>query len=141
MGLFKDLLSKGVKSLADDVLEGVLSSGKAAAGKGNLEKDSVSERIVRVADKYYPEYELSENIDAGVFYAETGARNYSFALSREGKICLTIMVLKDKNDYKRKSVILAHRASENAGVHCINIMEYLPSSENYINGRIAENIR
>lgn len=143
MGFFKDLLSKGVKDITDSVKDAVLNNveNTFASSVGTSKNTSVSQRIRNVVNTYYCGYTLEENVNPGIFYAQPEAWNYSFVLSRDGMPALTIMVLSGHNDYRKKAVELAHQASESAGVHCINIMEYLPSGEDYINQRIAESIK
>lgn len=134
MGFFKDLISKGVKDLAN-------SEGVSKSNRRTSEGRNVFQRVRNVVNTYYPGYTLEENVNTGIFGGAEEAWNYSFVLSRAGTPVLTIMVLSGHNDYRKKPVVSAHNASEAAGVHCINIMEYLPSGETYINQRIAQYIR
>lgn len=134
MGFFKNLLSKGVKDLAN-------SEGVSKSNRGTSEGRNVFQRVRNVVNTYYPGYTLEENVNTGIFGGAEEAWNYSFVLSQAGTPALTIMVLSGHNDYRKKPVVSAHNASEVAGVHCINIMEYLPSGEAYINQRIAQYIR
>lgn len=139
MGLFGDLLKNKVEKLGRDVIgsKDVFSS----LLKNETEKpESVSDRVRRVIKENYAEYELCERVQASELGGEYDAQKYSFMLCRDGRAKLTIMVLEGKNDYHRKNVRLAHKASESAGVPCINIMEYLPSTYEYIKDKIAENL-
>lgn len=145
MGLFKNLFSKTANKPANEVIDNVKSyandntvtSRSAKHGK-NL---SVNERIEKVVHECYPDYELKKNVSSNIFNTEKFAAKYTYTLSRFDAVRLTIMVLSDKNAYRRSDVVAAHNASENAGVHCINIMTYLPSTEEYIKQRIADNIK
>lgn len=143
MGFFRDLLSKGVKEVTDSVKDSVIDSvNNTFSSYNNLPKaKNVKQRIRNVVNTYYCGYTIEENVNPCIFYAQPEASNYSFVLSRDGQPALSIMVLSGHNDYRKKSVMLAHDASEAAGVHCINIMEYLPSTEDYIKQRISEEIK
>ena len=48
------------------------------------------------------------------------ARDYDFVLYENGQPKLTIIMLDDRNHYKLRAVRLAHEASEQAGVPCMN---------------------
>lgn len=137
MGFVKDLLTRCFCTVADDEVDGI----KQYAGKTSTPALTLNERIEKVASERYPEYELKKDVSASIFAADSQAWNYSYTLNKNGNVCLTIMVLKGKNDYRRKAVMLAHEASEKAGVHCINIMEYLPSKEDYIIKAVSDNIK
>lgn len=143
MGFFKDLLSKGVKDITDSVKDTIINKDNDifTSNTKMSEGRTVSQRIRNVVNTYYSGYTLEENVNPGIFYAQPETWNYSFVLSKAGTPALTIMVLSGHNDYMKKGVVLAHNASEAAGVHCINIMEYLPSGADYINKRIAEYIK
>lgn len=145
MGFLKNLFTNTADRLADDLIDNVknkaLSSMSASKSSLTNKKLSVNERIEKVIHEYYPDYEFDKNISADIFNAASNTCKYSYVLKKNGSICLTIIVLSDKNAYRKSNVVAAHNASENAGVHCINIMTYLPSEEEYINQRIAENIR
>lgn len=145
MGLFKDLFSKTANKLANEVIDNVKSyanDNTAASSSAKHGKNlSVNERIEKVVHECYPDYELKKNVSSNIFNTEKFAAKYTYTLSRFDAVRLTIMVLSDKNAYRRSDVVAAHNASENAGVHCINIMTYLPSTEEYIKQRIADNIK
>lgn len=145
MGFVKDLLTRcfgtTVDKMVDSVVDNVTDGIKQYTGKASAPALTLNERIEKVVRERYPEYELKKDVDASIFSADAKAWNYSYTLSKNGNVGLTIMVLQGKNDYRRKAVTLAHEASEKAGVHCINIMEYLPSKEDYIIKAISENIR
>lgn len=166
MGFLGDLFSKKAREVFDDKFGDTVvgkiigdsdvdsrthsSSGqadrpanKAANRLSNTARTrkGVIERLINVCERQFKEYELIENVSASGFNAETGAENYSFVMYKDGAPKLTIMILEGHNDYRRKSVRLAHEASEAMGVGCINIMTFLPSTEEYIETRIRQNIK
>lgn len=80
-------------------------------------------------------------VEAGSFSkAPEQARDYDFVLYENGQPKLTIIMLDDRNHYKLRAVRLAHEASEQAGVPCMNIMTYLPSTVAYIQQTVAEKL-
>lgn len=145
MGILKNLFSNTANRLANDLIDNVknqaLSNMSSSKSVRSAKNSGVYERIEKVVREYYPDYQLEKDISANIFNITSDACRYSYVLKKGNSICLTIIVLSDKNAYRKYDVVSAHNASENAGVHCINIMTYLPSTEEYINQRIAENIR
>lgn len=100
----------------------------------------LDERITYVLQNDYPQYEIGQKISAGAFGAPEQARDYDFVLYENGQPKLTIIMLDDRNHYKLRAVRLAHEASEQAGVPCMNIMTYLPSTVAYIQQIVAEKL-
>ena len=100
----------------------------------------LDERITYVLQNDYPQYEIGQKISAGAFGAPEQARDYGFVLYENGQPKLTIIMLDDRNHYKLRVVRLAHEASEQAGVPCMNIMTYLPSTVAYIQQTVAEKL-
>lgn len=157
MGFLDNLLKNSVKKIAGETIDKVMGdtfdeftqAGKSILNTATANSSSQShssrelslpERIEKVCANQFPEYEVNKNVDSSICNADPAAWKYSYTLSRDGVLKLTILVLYDKNDYKRKAVRLAHEASEQMNVHCINIMDYLPSTEEYITNAIASHI-
>lgn len=157
MGFLGDLFAKKAKEifdekLGDTVVGKVLSDSDVDSrthsyndnNKSGVSEDwsyeGVVERLKSVCSRRYPDYELKENVDASVFYADAKASNYSYVMYKDGQPKLSIMILEGSNDYRLKRVVLAHEASEAQGVGCINIMTFLPSTTEYIEGRIKEHL-
>ena len=159
MGFLGDLFAKKAKEIFDDklgdtVVGKVLSDSdvdsrthsynenkserKRSSVSDEWSRDGVIERLKNVCGEKYSEYELVANVDASIFNADSKASNYSYVMYKDSKPCLTIMILEGHNDYRLKRVELAHEASEAFGVGCINIMTFLPSTTEYIEGRIKE---
>lgn len=158
MGFLGDLFAKKAKEmindkLGDTVVGKVLSDSDVDSRTHSYNENSnysgvsdewsykgVVERLKYVCSNKYPEYELKKNVDASIFYADRKASNYSYAMYYGEKPVITFMILEGKNDYRLKKVVLAHEASEASGVPCINIMTFLPSTIQYIEGRIKEHL-
>lgn len=161
MGFLGDLFAKKAKEifdekLGDTVVGKVLSDSdvdsrthsynenKPERRYSSVDDDrsrrGVEERLKSVCSRKYPDYELKANVDASVFYADAKASNYSYVMYKDGQPKLSIMILEGSNDYRLKRVVLAHEASEAQGVGCINIMTFLPSTTEYIEGRIKEHL-
>ena len=157
MGFLGDLFAKKAKEifdekLGDTVVGKVLSDSDVDSrthsyndnNKSGVSEEwsyeGVVERLKSVCGRKYPDYELKANVDASVFYADAKASNYSYVMYKDGQPKLSIMILDGHNDYRLKRVVLAHEASEAQGVGCINIMTFLPSTTEYIEGRIKEHL-
>lgn len=157
MGFLGDLFAKKAKEIFDeklgDTVVGKVLSDSDVDSRTNSYNDNnksgvseewsyegVVERLKSVCSRKYPDYELKANVDASVFYADAKASNYSYVMYKDGQPKLSIMILEGSNDYRLKRVVLAHEASEAQGVGCINIMTFLPSTTEYIEGRIKEHL-
>ncbi len=116
-------------------------SGNAKTSPVRSPGKNVNQRIKNVCAYSFPEYTLKSNISASIVNADSEARDFSFMLYRDNSPKLAIMVLSGHNDYAKRDVKAAHKACRVYGINCINIMTYLPSTEEYITDRIAENIR
>lgn len=150
MGFFDKLVKKGVDSLIENVANTVTDAvNNAMVNEKPVEKSYVShpydekpldERITYVLQNDYPQYEIRRQISAGAFGGSEQARDYDFVLYEYGQPKLTIIMLDDRNHYRLRAVRLAHEASEQAGVPCMNIMTYLPSTVAYIQQTVAEKL-
>lgn len=115
------------------------NNGKASSDK--KPGKTVDQRIRNVCARSFPEYTLKSCISASEVNAGHDARNFSFMLFRDNSPKLAIMVLSGHNEYAKTDVRAAHEACRSYGINCINIMTYLPSTEEYITDRIMANIR
>lgn len=151
MGLLGDLLKKEAKKmLSEAVADRSRNNHQTSASQSRNETsrsdqnsgqnaenwESVTDRIRRVIAENYAGYEVRERVPATEWGGTRDMRTYDFVLYSAGEAKLTILVLSGGADYKRKAVKDAHTLSEQKGAHCINIMEYLPSTYEYINERI-----
>lgn len=158
MGFLGDLFKRGTDAIMDGVKDAVTDKvsdsvlGSVTNKGSNHEEeryssdasnvpDDVEERIEYVLRSSFSQYEVRRNVDAREFMAEDMADSYSYVLYLEGTPKLSIMVMNGHNEYAKKSVRLAHAASENMSVPCINIMTYLPSTAEYIQTAIHEKLR
>ena len=150
MKLFGDLLKKEAKKMLSEALTGQKhnsnqhdsgqSTGQSSTNRsGDNDETDVKERIRRVIADHYSAYEVKENVSPVEFGGTRGMSSFSFVMYQGGVARLTILVLYDSNGYRRKAVRQAHEISEQAGAKCINIMQYFPSTYDYINRRIQEN--
>lgn len=85
-------------------------------------------------------YELRTKVPASELNAPAGARAYSYGLYLNGTPKCMIMVLTDRNHYRRKDVVLAQQAARNAGVTYLNFFTHLPNREDYIAERLQKEI-
>lgn len=148
MGLLDKLLKKGTDALIEGVKNAVLGDDNYSStvtqpvytSSAQEEPDDVEDRIEAVLSRDFSEYEVRKNVNSSEFMANEAADNYSYVLYLEGHPKLSIMVLNGHNEYAKKSVRLAHEASEGKSVPCINIMTYLPSTMSYIKEAINEKL-
>lgn len=151
MGFFDKLSSflstaSKVSDKAMDVYTQTKNISDTFSNNGKASSDrkpgkTVDQRIRNVCARSFPEYILKSGIPASEVNAGYDARNFSFMLFKDNSPKLAIMVLSGHNDYAKKDVRAAHEACHTYGINCINIMTYLPSTEEYITDRIMANIR
>lgn len=149
MGLLSQLLNKAIDilpSVAEQALSNAQNSSNtnnssAAFGSSdNADKLPLRARIEHVCQQSFPEYALDKDVPAYHLGGSPDAYDFTYILYRDNKPKLVILVLYGHNDYKKKSVRLAHDAARTAGAACINIMDYLPSKTAYIQDVIAKNL-
>ncbi|MBR3646336.1 MAG: hypothetical protein IKN54_07940 [Lachnospiraceae bacterium] len=100
----------------------------------------LKQRIEQVVVEQYSSYELRPEVSPSVFNGSSDARTISYVLYYRTEPKLGIMVLSNTNDYKKADVLASHKVCKDAGFNCINIMSYLPSTYEYINGVIGNNL-
>lgn len=104
------------------------------------EEKGLRERLEEVIRNEWSEYELRREIPASELGADFGAKKYSYGLYYNGQPKAMMMVLTDRNEYRKKSVMLSKDACYEKGVAYMNFMSHLPNRSDYISRRLRENI-
>ena len=102
-------------------------------------KDNLINNLEDVLNQF-SDYEIRTEISASEFNAPAGAKDYSYGLYYNGYPKALIMILDDRNHYRKKEVILAREAAEHLGIPYMNFMPHLPNKKNYIYERINKNL-
>lgn len=146
--LFKKEKSKSVSNVTDGVvdnLKGNVTSAYASSKDPDEEdcchKSSVIRaRLERVFAEEWSGYEVRQNIWAYEMGAEEGSHDYSYGLYLGGQPKAMVMVLDSADGYRLKSVKLAHRACEEKGIFCLNLLPHMPNRRSYISKRLKDNV-
>lgn len=163
MGFLDSLLKretrKIISSVVDNVVDGVTdkirngqNSGgtagvKTVSGVVDPEEDCYGEvaviraRVEKVFSEEWSGYEVRRDIPAAEMGAPEGSRAYSYGLYLEGQPKAMVMLLDGGADYKRKNVVMSHKACEQKGVFCMNLLRHMPNRRSYISQRLKENVR
>lgn len=158
VGLLGNLLGKVVSTVVDSAVDGVMKSvnpsGKdgggtaPAASKYDAEdghcrgEGELRERIEAVVAAEWPGYELRKDVPSSEMSALDGARKfYTYGIYRDGVPVAMILFLSNRNDYRRREVLLMQRACEKQGVPYMNFMTYMANHRAYISKRFRENIK
>lgn len=159
MGFLDNLIKEGTRKLVSNVVDSVFdgikannanavspSNGNAAAVQGPDEEDCcydeavIRARVEKVFSEEWSGYEVRQNVWAHEMGAEEGSNDYSYGLYLNGQPKAMVMVLDSSDGYRRKSVKLAHKACEEKGVFCMNLMPHLPNRRSYISKRLKDNV-
>ena len=97
-------------------------------------------RLERIFSEEWSGYEVRRDIPAAQLGAPAKSHDYSYGLYLQGQPKAMIMVLEDKDDYRRKSVVSSHRACESKGIFCMNLLPPLPNRRSDISKRLKENV-
>lgn len=103
-------------------------------------RDSTYEirREIRLHDMGWPELEAEkEPRNYGVY----NERLYGYGLYRMGQPVAVVLFLPNNSCYNRRDVKAFHRACENRGIFCMNLMPKFPNCYAYIRERLTENVR
>lgn len=153
MGFLDNLLKQGTRKIVSSVVDSVVDSVKseikgnnAKVVSGSDEEDCcydeavIRARVEKVFSEEWSGYEVRRNVWAYEMGAEEGSHDYSYGLYLNGQPKAMVMVLKSSDDYRKKSVKLAHKACEEKGVFCMNLMPHLPNRRSYISKRLKDNV-
>lgn len=155
MGLLRDLLKKETKKLVSEVVESVMDGGTKGGVSGQESSfgqmahssrtryggvESLRKRLEAVIENEYSDYELRREIPALQIGAEPGARNYSYGLYQNGRPKAFMMILENRNHYRKREVVLAREAALASKIPYMNFMSHLPNETDYISNRLKENI-
>lgn len=152
MGFLDSLLKKGTSKLISNVVDSVADNLKGnttpayAASQDSDEKDCcykasvIRARVEKVFAEEWSGYEVRQNVWAYEMGAEEGSHDYSYGLYLDGQPKAMVMVLDSADDYRKKSVKLAHKACEEKGVFCMNLLPHMPNRRSYISKRLKDNI-
>ena len=102
-------------------------------------KDNLINNLEDVLNQF-SDYEVRTEIPASEFNAPAGAKSYSYGLYYNGYPKALVMVLDDRNHYRKKEVILARETAEQHGIPYMNFMPHLPNEKDYIYERINKNL-
>lgn len=147
MGFLSNLLKNEAKKLVSDVLDDKVKNVTSGKSSGNqpemnneMSKKGLQSRMERVFQTEFAGYEIRKNVSAFDVFGDSEACNYTYGMYLNGSPKAMIIILNDKNAYRKKSVRLAHTACENYGIPCFNFMSYLPSTYDYIKERLHESL-
>lgn len=105
-----------------------------------VKRDEFIMNLETIIAEEFSEYELRRNVPASEMTSNSQARDYSFGLYLDGSPKAFIMIMKDKNDYRKKDVVLAKQAAESNGIPYMNFMMHLPNEPEYISNRLKQNV-
>ena len=152
MGFLDNLLKKGTSKLISDVVDSVVDNLKGntttayAAAQDSDEEDCrhnaavIRARVEKVFAEEWSGYDVRQNVWAYEMGAEEGSRDYSYGLYLDGQPKAMVMVLDSADDYRKKSVTLAHKACEEKSVFCMNLLPHMPNRRSYISKRLKDNV-
>lgn len=152
MGFLDSLLKKGTSKLISNVVDSVVDNLKGnttatyAASQDSDEEDCcykasvIRARVEKVFAEEWSGYEVRQDVWAYEMDAEEGSHNYSYGLYLDGQPKAMVMVLDSADDYRKKSVKLAHKACEEKGVFCMNLLPHMPNRRSYISKRLKDNV-
>ena len=163
MGLLESILKRQVRRIVNNAIDEAVDNTVGAAlrdafgqngteGTQNFSESSnpsvarrssgpsgenlLRRRLQEVFAQDYPDYEVRQDLDAGV----PKSRKYSYGLYYNGMPRMMIMVIDDRNHANRKDVRLAREASASYGVPYLDFYTHLPNEVEYIRNRIRENM-
>lgn len=155
-GLFKSAARKIVSEVADGLAEEIQNirrSGDTAgteavtAAADSDEEDCcyeisvVRRRVEAVFAQEWSGYEVRRDIAAEEMGAPEGSYAYSYGLYLQGQPKAMVMILEGGAEYRRKGVVCAHKACEEKGVFCMNLLLHMPNRRSYISKRLKDNVR
>lgn len=116
------------------------SSTRKHNGQSNMSsgEQQLRSRLNEVIVTEYGSCELKQNVSASELGAEHGAVDYSYGLYKSGELKLLIMVITDRNAYRRKCMRLSREAAEMRGVPCLSFFTHLPNEMSYISERLRK---
>lgn len=153
MGFLDNLLKKGTSKFISNVVDSVVDNLKGnttsahAVSQDPDEEDCgykasvIRARVEKVFSEEWSGYEVRRNVSAYEMGAEEGSHDYSYGLYLNGQPKAMVMVLDSADDYRRRSVKLAHKACELKGVFCMNLLPHMPNRRSYISKRLKDNVR
>ena len=152
MGFLDNLLKKGTSKFISNVVGNVVdnlngnTTSARAASQDPDEADCgynasvIRARVEKVFSEEWSGYEVRQNVWAYEMGAEEGSHDYSYGLYLNGQPKAMVMVLDSADDYRRRSVKLAHKACELKGVFCMNLLPHMPNRRSYISKRLKDNV-
>lgn len=147
MGFFSNLLKKEAQKIISDKIDSFSEAWNPQSGMDNQMSDEeggesgLRKRLEAVVAREYSDCELRREVPASEMCAGAGAKNYSYGLYRNGAPIAFMMVMEDRNHYKKKEVCLAQEAARQFRIPYMNFMSHLPNRTEYISNRLRENIK
>lgn len=106
----------------------------------SVKRDEFIIKLETIAAEEFSEYELRKDIPASEMTSDGNARDYSYGLYLKGYPKAFIMIIENRNDYRKKDVVLAKQAAEQGGIPYMNFMMHLPNEPKYISNRLKQNV-
>lgn len=136
MGLLSNLL-KVISSVSTTT---PASNSVHTAHNMHSANNPLRDKLESIIASEFSEYELRKDIPASEMTSNSGARDYSYGLYLNGSPKAFIMIMKDRNDYKKRDVVLARQAAESNGIPYMNFIPHLPNEPEYISNRLRQNV-
>lgn len=157
MGFFGDLFKKTAKNLVSDVVEDLMDGrgnsqtvrtvSAPVAGNGSNDKRTASgeselrKRLEAEFATNYSDCDVRQEINPSVVDAPVGAEPFHYGLYKAGEPVAFFMIITRDDHYAKSSVRKAASAAEQRGIPCMNFYSHLPNTPEYIEERLAENIK
>lgn len=159
MGFFSDLIKRETKKIMSDVVDNAIgdtfkkpisetSTPADMNGRGSSDSPKRREsgesklraRLEQILADEWADYEIKKQVPPSELGEHSKAKAYSYGIYRYGQPRAMIMILTDRNQYRRKEVLLAKEACERNGIPYMNFMSHLPNTSEYISNHLKENI-
>lgn len=152
MGFLDSLLKKGTRRLISNVVDSVVDNavdgikGNISGTLGSDEDDCghdeavIRARVEKVFAEEWSGYEVRRDVAAPEMGASVFSSPYSYGLYLNGQPKAMVMVLKSRDGYREKTVKQAHKACEERGVFCMNLLPHMPNRRSYISKRLKDNV-
>lgn len=155
MGFLDHFIRKKAKEFAADAMGDMsgqtILNGKPVSNTTEKRKKSGKEspkeqerglrqRLENVIMEEWSGYELRMEVSPSEVDAAEKARKLSYALYQGGQLKAVMMVLTDRNHYRRSDVVKVADACRSRNIPYMNFMSYLPNRREYISERLKKEI-
>ncbi len=139
-GKSESTVSNGITTYGDTTYSTTKSSSRANTGEYGGEA-GLRTRLEKILEEEWSGYEIRRQVPASTFGAAEGAWDYSYGVYAGGQPKAMLMVLNNRNDYKRKAVLDAQGACKANGIPYMNFLSHMPNRSDYISQRLRDNIQ